>query len=479
MKQIKSFPALMLSLVMLFSITACGKTPAVTEPTTAAAATTAATTETTAAPTTTAPTTTTTEATTAAPQFPLTGTTMTTVSLTLNDSRDYNDFGEYFEAVKLEIEQKNPIKDIVIFIRDYTGISISKTEWDGFFQYFADNGHPIESIRFDRVDMSRITGIGVLAEIPSFKSFRVEDNFETELSEEFPAMPGITTLEVKNLTPDLLKRFPNVKNIKYAESTSGIEMEILKNCKDIVTINGKPATSKEYEDAYVALLKEEMPGFKSASGKGSIDGTFTLTYTNNEETIDGYLSDLLSAYDGYTTSLRQSDYYVLLTGENERKDGTYMNNITVGYKRDFYIQIFDIKNKLKHEKTYIISVGSPYTLSYRGDPPEKAYSPPPQDDIARFITEVTGVTENYLSGRYELSDSSAAGPVPFERTDYLIFDGTKVKYGLGETSNSHDEYGIIGDRLFVYYGNSFIYDFDIRIDGNTIYIDNSVWEKAS
>jgi hypothetical protein len=394
-KNLKSFLGIFTVTALLFCAAACGSgDSAVTAEATIAVAPVTVSETTVTVPETTAPETTTTAVTSKPFRFELTGSFYHGVSLNLADRGAYRSLEAYLEAVKNEIENKESIGTIEFFsgVSSDSGYNPSKETWDKIFQFIKDNKYDFTSIYFDNVDLNDIVGVANLSENPDFKSIRINGNNETELRNDFPDLSNITYLKIQNANPDLIKHFPNLREIYYENGSPDIEKTIVRNCKNITAINNDGISNKLYDE----IIREDLTGYSSVSGKGKINGGFTVTYIEGDEVNTNYLDYEFSDYDDedgiiYADNCRDCDFYVLVTVENEKKYGTYGNGVTVGYKRDYYVQIFDIKNGIKHKKEFISTSYPPtFFQYYAGRAPAKKYGSAPVDEIVAFIKDAIG-----------------------------------------------------------------------------------------
>jgi hypothetical protein len=319
------------------------------------------------------------------------------VSIFPGDKHQCDSFEEYLEGVKYVLDNMKEITEIQ-FDGSMSMTAFSKEEWDQMFQLLSDNQYTFNSITIDRVDdLNTITGIGALSDIPDFQSLHIgRSNYisdATELSDDFPDMPNIINLYVYELSTDLVKHFPNLEEIDCLSSlglhTSTVEA-ILDNCKSIKKITGNDVrTHPDYRVWYAKKLREEFVRYAIAPGKGKIDGKFTVLIDEGEEAKFRYLSSGWTDYDNgdgvmYVDDCRECDFYVLVFTKNIQRYGKYTSG-TIGYTRDYYIQIHDIKNKTKYSQVFIATSYPQSSIFYNGNAPEVEYGSLPSDEIRAYI----------------------------------------------------------------------------------------------
>jgi hypothetical protein len=88
----------------------------------------------------------------------------------------------------------------------------------------------------------------------------------------------------------------------------------------------------------------------------------------------------------YTENVNECDYYVVVTDGNVQYYREYDTG-TIGYSLDFYVQIFDVKNKVKYKKTYIATMYPPISFFSYNNPKSKYPEKAPDDEILAFIKE--------------------------------------------------------------------------------------------
>jgi hypothetical protein len=344
-------------------------------------------------------------------EFVIKGQNLDEVYIELSNKSKFDSFDDYLEAVKNSLESINRLdnkeKILKIWLTDKKhNTTLTKEEWDGFFQVLLDSQHKIESINFDRItDLNTISGIGVLSEIPEFRNLHIDECGDADLSVNFPDMPNIINLDIPTLYPDIPKHFPNLEEIYFQydnsphdeDLVSDTEKAIITYCKNIRKIGAYEVhTSSIYNNFFDETLREEFVRYLSIQEEGIIDGKFTVTNNAYGNPKRGYLSESLSHYindDGemYVKDSRECDYYLIITAANEQYYGTYEDG-TEGYSRDYYIQIFDVENKVKYKKVFIATINPPPSiLSYYNNTPGVAYGEIPDDKILAFINKVVKV----------------------------------------------------------------------------------------
>jgi hypothetical protein len=339
------------------------------------------------------------------------GSHKTEVELSLKDRHEFTSLESYLEAVKYEIDDKESAMywdafwdfdlpaDRVYRINFSDYYDMSKEEWDKVFQFISDNQYEITSMIFetydyfvaqddmtnDFLDINNISGISILSNI---ESLYIDNNIETELSADFPDLPNVRYLSINTARPDIVIHFPNLESISYDKSTLGTEKAVIENTKC-------KAGFLFYE-----MWEQEINTYAEASGAGKIDGKFTISYLDLDKNLEpsyysGYFNDDKynktngADYIFYEDDYRECKYYVLVTVENPEYWGDFPNGAKA-YAVDYYIQIFDVKNKIKYEKVFIDKVTPPVRTSLGRD--EKVYMRF-TDEMFEFIDEAINAPE--------------------------------------------------------------------------------------
>jgi hypothetical protein len=128
---------------------------------------------------------------------------------------------------------------------------------------------------------------------------------------------------------------------------------------------------------------------------------------------------------------------------------------------------------------------------FYGDPPERAYGSEPEIEILQYISETLINSGSFLSGRYDLVEYGVnPDPETLIEAEYLRFEGDSVNFNEYNfytipgpngvhTAGNEELYTIIGDEFIIDTPYGGVETFDFRIDGDTLYIGDSVWKKAS
>jgi hypothetical protein len=331
-------------------------------------------------------------------KFELTGELLDVVELDLLDRQNYYSldafFDTYLDAVKNEIEKKKTIKEIKFL--NYSSIfdtpALSKEGWDELFQFISDNQYTFKSITFgdnwtDDIDINDIQGIYILSNVQGFNTLCfMGNNTETTLITDFPDLLNISYLRIENLHPDIIKHFSNIEEIYYNRTDEESARALIKNSKYLKLVN-----DENFQDVFIDtrdnLLKEDFMNYKTVTGTGIIDKKFTVTNTIGYGNLSTTYSKHFNAKsEVYKQDYRGCDYYVQIYTENKQYYCTYENGLN-GYSHDYYMQIFDIKDKIAYEKTFIATTYPPHTITIIsgagniGD----IYGDEPVDEILAFI----------------------------------------------------------------------------------------------
>jgi hypothetical protein len=213
----------------------------------------------------------------------------------------------------------------------------------------------------------------------------------------FVDLPAVKSLMIDDGNRDiseLVKHFPNMTSFYPDSSNDSMKLmtAVIKNCKKIQTYQGeKLRDHATYQAVYDRQLRSKIEDgdYTKSTKVGKIKGKFLITVIT-DGSIDAYRGSELDEYfagedlsDRYATSTNDCDTYILFTVESKYVD-TYNNKITKGYSRTWYVQIYDLKNKIAYKKELLTVVQPPDTISYYA-PPSAAYPEAPIDKLKSYL----------------------------------------------------------------------------------------------
>jgi hypothetical protein len=353
-------------------------------------------------------------------KYELTGDDLHGATIKFSQRSDYKTYGAYLKAVKKELDSKKstlfwnkvlkreekkkslvwvdpnkvPVRSLTVSVNSGTGFT--KEHWDAFFQLIQKNKYEYDEIHIylDDQNMNNISGIGVLSERPELQKLYIMNNYiETELAADFPVMPGITYLEITSANPELPKCFPNLKSVNYSNAYPGTARAFLEECTSLITTDEYGNTANFYKHLYREMWDEERANYTKVSGNVRNIGTFVVEYSfdTGSRSYGGDADYKYSSYTGmanYATDYSNCNFFVVVTKGNFQYYDTYSNGITRAYTTDYYVQFFDIKNKIAYDKIFAAKSYPPNNIYYDADEiPASEYGGVPADKIRDFIKE--------------------------------------------------------------------------------------------
>jgi hypothetical protein len=272
-------------------------------------------------------------------------------------------------------------------IDNYTGKIL-----DWFAKYESRINH-ITLLYFDSAaPLSRLSKFTKLERLDLHHSVDEGESFNYS---GFPDLPSVTSLYVLDDRGDikpLFKHFPNLKDFSlgagnYSDhNTISMMKALLSGCPKLKTFGGgKLIDNDTYQLYFDNELRKKIDkgNYAALNAEGIIRGKFAVTIKYEDETIayrGSELAELLSTDDyaeQYARTSGECDTYVLIT-VNDDFYGDYDNGITKGYSREFYVQIFDIKNKISYKKVLIEKALPAETITYYNIAPSTVYGKTPQ-----------------------------------------------------------------------------------------------------